>query len=94
MSGRTPFPPGCANDTSPEARAKQIELLRRMPPGERFRNALELTAFVQRLQEAGQWRLHPNASRREIFLRAAVLRLGAETVRKVYGWAPGAPVEP
>lgn len=94
MSGQTLFPPGCASDTSPEARARQIELLRRMTPGERLRNALELTAFVQRLQEAGQRRLHPNASELEIMIRAAASRLDKETLRKVYGWAPGDPGEP
>jgi hypothetical protein len=31
-------------------------------------------------------REYPEASEREVFLRAAVRRLGAETVAKVYGW--------
>jgi hypothetical protein len=94
MSGKPLFPRGCANDTSPDARARQIEILRRMPPGEWLRSALELTAFVQRLQEAGQRRLHPNASEGEIMIRAAASRLDKETLRKVYGWAPGDPGEP
>jgi hypothetical protein len=31
---------------------------------------------------------YPEAGEREVFLRAAATRLGADTVRKVYGWDP------
>lgn len=88
------FPPGLTSDTAPEMRAQQIELLRQMPPSEKLRNVFELTAFIQRLQEAGQRRLYPNASEREILIRAAASRLDKVTLRKVYGWAPGDPGEP
>ena len=30
----------------------------------------------------------PRPAEREVFLRAAALRLGNETVRRVYGWSP------
>lgn len=88
------FPPGLTSDTAPEARARLIELLSHMPPGEKLRNVFELTAFIQRLQEARQRRLYPDASAREILIRAAASRLDKDTLRKVCGWAPGDPGEP
>lgn len=36
-------------DTTPEARAKIIELIRAMTPGKRFTRALELSSFVRSL---------------------------------------------
>lgn len=40
------------------------------------------------LQTAEIRRLYPDASDREVFLRAAARRLGPELVRKAYGWDP------
>jgi len=41
--------------------------------------------MVRRFGEAGLRQRYPNASDREIFLRAAHLNLGAELYNKVYG---------
>ena len=56
-----------------------------MTPGEKLRRTFEYSAFVQRLAEANLRRLYPQASEREIFLRSARQRLGAELFHKVYG---------
>lgn len=65
-----------------------------MTPGEKLRRVFELTALLQRLHESGQRQLHPNASGLEIMIRAAAGRLDKETLRRVYGWAPGDPGAP
>jgi hypothetical protein len=72
-------------DTSPEAWRVFIELQARMSPSEKLRRTFEYSAFVQRLAEGNLRRLHPNASEREIFLRSARQRLGAELFHKAYG---------
>jgi hypothetical protein len=65
-----------------------IELRRRMTFSERFRQVLEISEMVLRGCEDRVRREHPEASEREVFLRAAALRLGNDTVRRVYGWCP------
>ena len=65
-----------------------IEIRRNMTFDERFRQFLEMTEMVLRGYEDRVRREHPQASEREVFLRAAALRLGNETVRRVYGWSP------
>jgi len=72
-------------DTSPEAWKFQMELIRKLTPEEKLQRTFEFSAFVRSFGEAGLRRRHPNASDREIFLRAAHLTLGAELYNKVYG---------
>ena len=72
-------------DTSPEAWKVQMDLIRRMSPGERLARALEYSALVRSLAEAALRRAHPGASQRDIFLLAARQRLGAELFERVYG---------
>ncbi|MEO8595606.1 MAG: hypothetical protein ABI759_19970 [Candidatus Solibacter sp.] len=72
-------------DTSPEAWAFQMELMRRMTPAEKLQRTFEFSALVRAFGEAGLRRRHPDASDREIFLRSARLTLGAELYNKVYG---------
>jgi hypothetical protein len=74
-------------DTSPEAFQALIELRRGMTFDERFRQVIEMSEMLLRAYEDRARREHPEASEREIFLRAAALRLGSETVRRVYGWS-------
>jgi hypothetical protein len=62
-----------------------MDLMRRMPAGEKLRRALEYSAFVRDLAETTLRRKYPNASEREIFLRAARQRLGNELFEQVYG---------
>ena len=76
-------------DTDPEAFRALIEIRRNMTFDERFRQFLEMSEMVLRGYEDRVRREYPQAGeRREVFLRAAALRLGNETVRRVYGWSP------
>jgi hypothetical protein len=56
-----------------------------MPPEVKLRRAFEYSEFVRNLAEAGLRRKYPQAGEREIFLREARQRLGADLFRKVYG---------
>ncbi len=76
------------SDTTPEAFAKLVELQRAIPPGERMLKSLRLSGMMMRFSEAGIRRQYPNATDREIFLRAAARRLGRETMIAAYGWDP------
>ena len=75
-------------DTDPEAFRALIEIRRKMTFDERFRQFLEMSEMVLRGYEDRVRRECPHAGEREVFLRAAALRLGNETVRRVYGWSP------
>ena len=80
---------GWMADTDPKAFRALIELRRRMTFDQKFRQFLEMSEMVLRGYEDRVRREHPEAGEREVFLRAAALRLGNETVRRVYGWSPG-----
>ena len=73
-------------DTSPEAEAVMIGILRRMSPEAKLRQACALTRMVRELARAGLRRRHPEATEEELRKRFAALVLDAETVRKAYGW--------
>jgi hypothetical protein len=77
-------------DTSPEAWQVWLDLIRKMTPAERLARALEYSAFVRNLAESTLRRDYPNASEREIFLRGAQQRLGADLFARVYGNELGA----
>ena len=62
-----------------------MDLMRKMSPEERLRRTIEYSAFVRRFSEAGVRQKYPRAGEREIFLRAAHRRLGADLYAKVYG---------
>ena len=77
-------------DTTADIEAIQSELYRRMTFEQKARRVTELTAGACLLALAGLRQRHPGASEQELLLRLAALRLGAETVARVYGWvAPG-----
>jgi hypothetical protein len=76
------------SDTSPEAFAKLVELLQGMPPAQRLRQSLQLSGMLMRLSEGDVRRQCPNATEREVFLRAAARRLGRDTMIRAYGWDP------
>jgi hypothetical protein len=83
------------SDTDPRAAAVLLSLHRRMSPSDKVLAVFALSDMLLRLSEAGVRQLYPAASDREVFLRAAARRLGAETVARVYGWDPRTPwVEP
>ncbi len=79
---------GWMADTDPQAFRALVEIRRKMTFDEKFRQFLEMTEMVLRGHQDRVRREHPEASEREVFLRAAALRLGNETVRRVYGWSP------
>jgi hypothetical protein len=71
-------------DTSPEAWKVLMDLMRKIPPEEKLRRAVEFSAMVRNLGEAGIREAYPGASEREIFLRVAQRQLGDE-FQKVFG---------
>jgi len=73
-------------DTSPDADAVQFEHYARMSPAEKAARVVELTQSACAMSLVGLRIRHPGASTPELLLRLAALRLGAETVRKAYGW--------
>lgn len=73
-------------DTTADIEAIQSELYRRMTFEQKARRVTELTTGACRLALAGLRQRHPGASEQELLLRLAALRLGPETVARVYGW--------
>jgi hypothetical protein len=81
-------------DTSPEAMEVWLEILRNKKPGERMTMALQLTEFAIRVSESGVRARYPDASEREVFLRAAALRIPRDLMIRAYGWDPDSDVDP
>ncbi|MEQ1947739.1 MAG: hypothetical protein ABL995_11155 [Bryobacteraceae bacterium] len=77
-------------DTDPRAMAVWMELLRKKTPGERIESALQLTDLAVKLSESGVRQRYPHATDREVFLRAAALRLPRDLMIRVCGWDPEA----
>jgi hypothetical protein len=50
--------------------------------------ALAMTEFAIRVSESGVRARYPNASEREVFLRAAALRIPRDLMIRAYGWDP------
>lgn len=74
-----------SRDTSAEAEAVQIALLRQAPVGKRLRAAAEMSLAVKQLARVGVEGRHPGASEREIRRLLADVLLGPELAAKVYG---------
>ena len=72
-------------DTSPEAWKVFIDLQRKLSPAEKLQQAFEWSEVIRQFAEAGLRQRYPHADDREIFLREARQRLGAELFHKVYG---------
>jgi hypothetical protein len=75
-------------ETTADAATVQFELYRRMTPAEKARRVSDLTRGACQLALAGLRQRHPKATEGELLLRLAVLRLGMETVGRVYGRVP------
>jgi hypothetical protein len=71
-------------DTSAEVEQRQIDAWRRLSPLERLRLVSDTTRAVTNLSLAGIRHRCPKASERECFLRLAAIRLGVDTVRRLY----------
>ena len=61
-----------------------MEVWRRMSPAERLQVSREMTRAANELALADIRARHPNASERECFLRFAAVRLGVDTVTRIY----------
>lgn len=72
-----------AYDTSPEAEAVLIDLIRKKPPSERLRDAIAASNRVARQCKDAIRRRHPEISEDEVNLRFIELNYGAELAQKV-----------
>jgi hypothetical protein len=80
------LPPTTSADTAPEADAVRFERYSRMSPAEKAGRVVELTRAACTLALVGLRARHPDADAPELLLRLTVLRLGADIVRRAYGW--------
>ena len=62
-----------------------MDLMRKISPEEKLRRAIEYTAMMRRLCEAGIREKYPGAGEREIFLRLAQRQLAGELFEKIFG---------
>ena len=75
-------------DTDPRAMEVWLDLMRRMPAGEKLAVALNGAQFVLQLYEMGVRRMHPEANDHEVLLRVAARHLPRELMIRAYGWDP------
>jgi hypothetical protein len=73
------------NDTSLEAEAVQIQLLRKAPTWKRLRAAAEMSETVMLLSRLGVARRNPGVSPAELRRLVGEAILGSELAAKVYG---------
>ena len=84
-NGRARLP---LSDTSPDAERVLIEGYRRMSPAEKLERVFALNRALEQLQRARITAEYGDIPEREMRLRLASLRLGRETMVKVFGWDP------
>ena len=85
--GQVTHPPEFA-DTDPRAMEAWLNLLRSKSSGERMMMVLDLSDLAIRMSEAGVRADYPQASEREVFLRAAARRLPRDLMIRAYGCDP------
>jgi len=76
------------SDTDPRAMEVWLDLLRRMPPGEKIAAVFATSQLMMQISEAGVRLAHPEADDREGFLRTAARRLSRDLMIRAYGWDP------
>lgn len=76
------------SDTSSEARRILIEGYRRMSPTQKLQRVASLNRALVLLQKARIRAQYGNVSDDEMRMRLGALRLGRETMVKVFGWDP------
>jgi len=74
-----------SRDTSPEAAAKQLEVLRNMEPGERLKIVFELNVRTRRFMEAGVRHRNPVWDDEQVRLEVIRLWLGDELFKEAFG---------
>lgn len=75
-------------DTTPQARARYYELLRRATLAQRVSALNGASRGIKRLAEAGIRREHPQASDDEVRVRLAVRLYGRDLGRRLFGTIP------
>ena len=76
------------SDTDPRAMEVWLDLLRKKPPGDKIATALDFSDFVFHMSEMGVRIQYPQATEREVFLRAAARHLSRDLMIRAYGWDP------
>ena len=87
-SARQGHAPEFAADTTPAALKVFYELQRRRTPGQKLNDVFDLTEWMFANAEAGVRMRYPDANDREVFLRAAALRIPRHLMIAAYGWDP------
>lgn len=72
-------------DTSPEAEAVLVELLRQAPPWRKVQMVAQLNAGVRTATLSGLQQRYPEASQTELKRRLADLLLGPNLANQLYG---------
>lgn len=85
------FSHGWMADATPGALRVYLDLNHRMPAQRKFDSVIAMYETVVATYIAQERQAHPEAGEREIFLRAAARRLGADLVKRAYGWPPDLP---
>jgi hypothetical protein len=75
-------------DTHPDALEVFWQLQRQRTPAQKLEEVFELSQWMIAASETGVRLRHPEAADREVFLRAAALRLPRDLMIKAYGWDP------
>jgi hypothetical protein len=76
------------SDTDPRAMEVWIDLIRKRSPGQKIADTLDLCDMAFAFAEMGVRSQYPNASPREVFLRAAARHLSRDLMIRAYGWDP------
>jgi len=76
------------NDTDIKAERIYLKLLKESPPWRKAAMVDSLTQACQELAIAGIRRRHPNASEKEIRMRAASLWLDRNLMVRIFNWDP------
>lgn len=76
------------SDTTPQAWEAYLALIRQMSPARKFARVLELSAELRAWGEAGVRLRYPEASDREVQLRAAALTMDRAEFVRAFAWDP------
>lgn len=77
-----------AEDTCPEVEALHVEMMRALTPSEKMARMVSLNRSLRAMAREAVRRAHPQASEREVALRAASRWLPADLMVMAFGWDP------
>lgn len=80
--------PDFVDDTRPEALRVFYELQRQRTAAQKLDDVFELSEWLWESTKRGVRMRFPGIKEREVFLRAAALRLPRDIMIKAYGWDP------